>query len=218
METIILNKYRRSLSETWRAIINEDEDSGQKFLDHFKLLDDFFDEIRSNKLSYPEKFDSYIEEFLRGHPHFKSWKKNLQAELFLAEMEKVKISLSGIPISTNTELIEKHLGCFRGTFNGCKIMSVAEYNRLKGFVLKLIENEKLPIKKKFDIELPAVFIRQTFANLHDDCKLSNKSGWAAFLKDNIKQFEKAKASTINTKFGSIYPHNYKNDKDAIKDY
>ena len=114
-------------------------------------------------------------------------------------------------------IIEKHLKPFSGYWNGSKIMSDVEYNRLLVDVAYMIQKERLPlgIRPIQRTTAPNTFIRKTFSNLHFEIYGRNRQKvWYEFIKNAFKQFEGTEISTIDKKF-TLYDSDYEEDVKSI---
>jgi hypothetical protein len=116
-------------------------------------------------------------------------------------------------------IIDDHLVCLIGKWQGKTIIKSEDYNRLVEYTYYLIQNNSLP-KNIIQIQptpISDAFIRKTFHGLYKMYKkTASREVWVAFLHGVFQQFTCSISST-GPKFSQYLPNsNYEDDKNLIE--
>jgi hypothetical protein len=168
----------------------------------------------------------HLEYFRLGHREHEKYKSNPNDYKFnflekttdnQSEFKETKIESK--KNGNDKQTIEKYLKPLSGNWNGSRIMSNEDFERLNEYVFYLVENKKIPetIQTILQTNIPMEFVRKTFQSLYKSLYLKNTSIrilWIEFLIKTFKQFESWELDSINKNFAT-YRNNYEHDLNKI---
>jgi hypothetical protein len=166
----------------------------------------------------------HLEYFRLGHREYEKYKSNPNDYKFSflketpdnqSEFNETKIESK--KNGNDKQTIEKYLKPLSGNWNGSKIMSNEDFERLNEYVFYLVENRRIPevIQQIPQTNISTEFIRQTFYKLHKQLYGRRKNTyWIDFLHKTFIQFSGSELNTTNKVFAT-YRGNYEQDLENI---
>jgi hypothetical protein len=232
-----LGKSIAALDDIYQAIINPNN-FGDKSLDAILFLD--CDEEGNSLMSYVcldcKKIEdlepwhlAYFELGKRESEEYKKDSKNytfdFTREITNNESEFIDENIKSKSISklnddifdNDKQTIEKYLKPLSGSWNGSKIMSDKDFERLNEYVFYMVENRRIPevMQQITQTNISTEFIRQTFYKLHKQLYGRRKNTyWIDFLHKTFIQFSGSELNTTNKVFAT-YRGNYEQDLENI---